>query len=391
MLVHMLVLKWILPEEMGLWNKVTIYQPYIQALQLGIFVALNRELPYLLGQDNHEKAVDYVKTAGSWANIISLLILILVATTTILKYSHDITILQVCTLLSFGFYVALTMKQNYLVVTYRSKNDFKKLGKIYLLIIPLYIALIFLVYYFHYYGFLLLNIIAPLILVILLQFKRPYRVKYKFSWFDFKALLKIGIPLFVINYVFGIAATFKKILILKYFSTIILGLFSPALGILGIGRLLPSVLGQFIYPQMSFYYGKNNDLNELWRTTIRSSLYTTLMTIPVVLILYFILPYLFKYAFPAYLETYHETQIVLLSIIMVVPQMAYNALNTIKAFKTMIILASLKLLIYWFVILLSYKLIGKLSGIAWGIVFSDLLFSLVVILGCFYELKVKKP
>ena len=38
MLFGLVVLKWITPAEMGLWNGVTILAPYISFLQLGVLL-----------------------------------------------------------------------------------------------------------------------------------------------------------------------------------------------------------------------------------------------------------------------------------------------------------------------------------------------------------------
>ena len=72
-LFGLVVLRWISPSDMGLWNTASIVAPYIGFLQLGVFVALNRELPFLLGKDEREKAINHVKTAANHANQVSLI------------------------------------------------------------------------------------------------------------------------------------------------------------------------------------------------------------------------------------------------------------------------------------------------------------------------------
>ena len=86
MLFGLVVLKWITPEEMGIWNGVTIASPYISFLQLGLFVALNRELPFLIGKGDKEKAIRHVRTAATYANFISGFILIATLITLIYFY-----------------------------------------------------------------------------------------------------------------------------------------------------------------------------------------------------------------------------------------------------------------------------------------------------------------
>ena len=69
--------------------------------------------------------------------------------------------------------------------------------------------------------------------------------------------------------------------------------------------------------------------------------------------------------------------------------MAYNALNSVKAYKTMTVVVIFKLILYWFVTLLVFKILGGIEGVAWGILLSELTFSIIVIVAVYYELVLK--
>jgi hypothetical protein len=137
---------------------------------------------------------------------------------------------------------------------------------------------------------------------------------------------------------------------------------------------------------MSRKYGEFGSRYQVWKINIRASLLATALAIPVALVLAFILPFLFEYVFPEYQEALDATRVALLSVILVVPQMAYNSLASVKALRSMGIVVVLKLAIYWFVIVAAFREIGGLEGIAWGVVISDALFSGVVLFLCYYEL-----
>ena len=389
MLFGLVVLRWVGPADMGLWNTATIVAPYISFLQLGVFVALNRELPYLLGREDRERAINHVKTAASHANRVSLTVLLLTIITLGWFYLQDGDPKYLLVAASFGASVVLQTQQNFLVVTFRSANDFQRLGLIYLAIIPFYLLSFSLVYGYGFYGFLLFQVVTPLILVSLLYKYRPYPVKPRFIRDSFNDLLATGIPFFSLNFIGGIAPTFKKIIILKYLGTGLLGLFSPALAILSIGRVLPRILGQFVYPRMSKRYGESGSRLQVWKINIWATLFTTALAIPVVMFLYLILPGLFEYLFPEYLESFEATRIALLSVVFIVPQMAYNSLASVKALRAMGTVVALKIVIYWFVIIAALREIGGLEGIAWGVVISDAIFSIIVLVTCYYELVLK--
>lgn len=390
MLFGLVVLRWVGPEDMGLWNTVGIISPYIAFLQLGIFVALNRELPFLLGKGEKNQAMNAVITAANHANRVSLLLLFFTVLVLLYFYVKDYNSLYLLVIAVFGSSVVFQVKQNMLVVTYRSANDFQKLGYIYLAIIPVYLISILLVAQYNFYGFLICQVLVPAVLYLLLYYFRPYKVGAKFIKSSFRELLKTGLPFFSISYIGGIATTFKKILIVKYLGVSFLGLFSPALAVLAVGRVMPKILGQFVYPKMSRQFGSSNDTKAVWQINIRAILFVMLLSIPFISVLYFILPYLFDWVFIEYKEAYVPTKIVLLSIIFFAPQMAYNSLMSVKAYKAMLFINITKLAIYWFVIIFCYKSIGGLQGIAWGIVASDVLFSLILLAVCYYELVLKK-
>ena len=153
--------------------------------------------------------------------------------------------------------------------------------------------------------------------------------------------------------------------------------------------MIPKIMGSYIYPKMSKMYGQSNQKRDLWEINIKSSIFSTFLSIPVVLTIYFLLPLLFEYVFPLYKDAYNATTIILFSVVLIVPQMAYNALNSVKAYKTMTVVVIFKLILYWFVTLLVFKILGGIEGVAWGILLSELTFSIIVIVAVYYELVLK--
>ena len=161
----------------------------------------------------------------------------------------------------------------------------------------MYFFTILLVYFYSFDGYLIYQVITPLTLVLILFFFRPYKNRPKFFIINFKDLLKTALPFFVINNFHGIAPSFRKIILIEYLGVRALGLFSPALAILLIGRMIPKIMGSYIYPKMSKMYGQSNQKRDLWEINIKSSIFSTFLSIPVVLTIYFLLPLLFEYVF----------------------------------------------------------------------------------------------
>ena len=75
--VGILIMRWLQPSELGLWNAVSIFQAYVPFFQFGIQSGLNRDLPILLGEKNNVKAEELVANAKGFAYILSIVFILL--------------------------------------------------------------------------------------------------------------------------------------------------------------------------------------------------------------------------------------------------------------------------------------------------------------------------
>ena len=66
--------RFIEPSLLGIWSYFVVYEVYGNVSRLGVINGLGRELPYLLGRNEKEKALDLSSTALFYA-IISNLVL----------------------------------------------------------------------------------------------------------------------------------------------------------------------------------------------------------------------------------------------------------------------------------------------------------------------------
>ena len=56
MLSNLVIIRWLEPEETGVWQTLVLAQSYMAFTQLGFFNGLNREFPFWMGRGDDEKA-----------------------------------------------------------------------------------------------------------------------------------------------------------------------------------------------------------------------------------------------------------------------------------------------------------------------------------------------
>ena len=77
MLIGIVMMLWLMPEEIGKWNAVSMFLAYLPFLQLGIQSGLSVELPIKIGENNDEKIRSYIANGYSFAIFISVVIAII--------------------------------------------------------------------------------------------------------------------------------------------------------------------------------------------------------------------------------------------------------------------------------------------------------------------------
>ncbi|MCA9784514.1 MAG: hypothetical protein KC518_13100, partial [Candidatus Cloacimonetes bacterium] len=69
MIAGIIVIRWMPPEELGLWQSVLIIQTWALIFQTGVITGLSRELPFHLGRGEE----DYVKELAASAQSVALI------------------------------------------------------------------------------------------------------------------------------------------------------------------------------------------------------------------------------------------------------------------------------------------------------------------------------
>lgn len=375
-IANFIILASIPPEYMGIWNSFILFQTYALFLQAGVINGLNRELPYELGKDNDNNAINYTETTQAFT-IFSIIGVIVIGIILLLVAGHDyitkITILAVILVTSTKYY------ENYLNSTFRSNQSFIKLGKVFYVRGIVGIITIPIVIYFGYEGYIIRFLLLSFLITFLMHSIRPFKVKIKFYFDIFKSLMKIGLPIFILAYIFQVARTSDRFWLLHFENTTMVGYYSFGLMVFSAFSQLPLTLANYIYPRMSFAHGQKKDLRSLWKYAFKVNISMFAIFMPIAIIGYFITPFVVKNFFSKYSPGIQATQILIFATVFMAASIGNNLLWSLKAWKYMIILQIGGGLIVFILpyLFIKIKLFPALTAVSLGVLSAQVLYCLL--------------
>lgn len=381
MIANLVTIRWIAPENIGLWNGYFIFVSYVYFIQLGVINGLSRELPFYLGRKKTNIAISLAKTSLS---VVSLNTIITIAFGILfvvyMGYRSPSFNYSFYTSISIVFLMAVQFYNNYLLSTYRSNNSFKKLSNIYLVSCLIIVGTLILVTYYGFIGHIIRIPLIAISQVVLLHIYRPYKIKPRFKIKFFKMLISTGIPIFVFGYLTGLANTFNRLVILQVGTTLQMGLYSPALAVITAMRLIPVTLSQYIYPKFSFMAGELNSKQIIWKLATKVSLYMFLILIPITTIGYFLIPIFIKSLFPNYIEGTFAAQLATIAGLFSGVSVGFvTSLNTMKAFRHIGLLSIIRAIIFYGIIFIFAINMEVLDGVAYGVLFSEISYFILAV------------
>ena len=343
---NILVIRWVSPEQMGIWATLTLIQSYLSFLPFGVFSGLNREYPYLVGKNELECAQRLGATALAYTIFCGIFIFI--------AFAGGFLILKVSGLWRFAIAVigigsAIAFYQQYLLVTYRITHKFNLLGRIQLIQSFLVFGSVLLVWKMKFYGLCLRFVLIVVVVTIIAHLWRPIKTTLKFDFGDFKTLVFTGLPIMGFGYCFVLSNGFIRIIVLKHGGVALLGLFAPAIAIANAMESLPSAINAFVGPHLSTHYGKTNNPHELWSTTWKSSLATFGLLSFSAFIGWWLIPPFFKYLFPMYIDSLQTTRLMMVSGVFMAITAGIATLVTMKLWLWLGFYTTVVLLTRWFI------------------------------------------
>lgn len=381
-------LKWIEPEDIGLWQSVYTLTVYLPIIQIGVNNGLNRQLPLLFGKQEIDKAYEFSRSALSYNLFVVFVVFIISLVIASLLIILEVNTRTIITFVVVSFLICSSLYNNYLIVTYRNNDSFKNLSKVYIIECLFLITLVPLIKKFGYYGLLLYYLTDAVIFTVTLHRFRPLKINPLFNKLYLKELVKIGLPIYFIGYIISISKTIPRIVLIFFDNVVMVGLYAPASAIMSMMLMIPNTLAQFIYPKMSYKYGKTNSVVALWSIVWKSSFYPAIITVPVALISFFFLPYLIKEYFPKYILSIGCAQWTVMSSIFVGSLISSNVLYSISKYMEAFLLSLTRLFLF-LVLPTSFYFYNNqsLTSLGFGIFLASAIIFVINQIALFYIIK----
>ena len=296
-----LILRWIGPAELGVWQSVLVIQAYLTVLRLGIPNALNRELPYHLGRGETDVAHQYAETTLLHALVAGVINLLVFAAAWPLLVGQGIS--WQWAVPAAGIVAAATSYRTYLLATFRSSDDFSSLSLVQFVNAGTTLLLPVAAWRFGFAGLCMHAAVEAVLITVFAHRLRPLRVRPRLRPDRLRTLLRAGSHLFVTSFLFTAALTFDRLILLARGDVTLVGYYAPAIAIGSAMAVLPNAVASYAYPRLSFAHGKGASADDLWRTTSQSMWLSAVLGIPVALGVIVLLPWLTRTWFPQYLPS----------------------------------------------------------------------------------------
>lgn len=376
LVASILVLRWVPPEQMGIWQTVMLVNTYGDIAKLGIFSGLNRELPFWLGKGDKEKAYQLAASAQAFSFIIScfgLLVFIGVA-----LLGEGLSQVWRSSFFAIGLLWFASVYNSYLQVTFRTGNEFKALGYANYFHSFVSILTLALVAVWGYQGMIARAVFLAAVLAVIFHWLRPIRVGWRFNLPELKELMQVGIPIYISTYLYTLAMGLDRVVLLQKGGVEQVGYYAPATAVLTIMMTIPFSLTSYFNPRMVYSLGKNGDRRKLWRPTLVAVGLSFLTSFPMALLGWFLVPPALQYLFPQYLPGALAVQITLVAGVFLSLRTAVVALIVLKAWRYLYGYMILFITIRWSMMLLFNDVFSPLIAVAMGSIIS---FAIMAIIG----------
>jgi O-antigen/teichoic acid export membrane protein len=371
------ILRWIKPDEMGLWQSMLIVQTYTSVMQAGMITGLSRELPFLLGAGKTDQVRRLASTALAFALLGCAILLLAITFIPVLTSNRN---LYLSWIVVFSTSSAIVY-ESYLGATFRANMEFDKLSAILIIESILAVVTLLLVKSIGYDGMVYRYALIVIFGTAIRHAVRPIRVLPKFDKESMMLLMKVGMPIFIFGYLIQTMYTYPRLILLKESGVMLVGLYAPASAVIGLMRMIPKSIASYLFPQMSFKLGKAGDPRVLWPMAWKSSMYFLLMGIPVLIIGSLLIDPIIRNYFPNYIGSVEAARWSMVTGLFLGSQITLNAMFSLKAWRWLSVYVSLTLCLTSIFSLVLSMVYEPLLGVSMGFAIAQGL-SFIICLMC---------
>ncbi len=335
---NILILRWLPPEVMGVWQVVAVARSYVDFLRLGVVLGMGRELPFLLGAGRREEAEQVAQTAQGYSIVcfgMTTLFGIGVLPFIAVLGSNWVWALAAGTVVSASGFL-----QTYFLASLRSLVEFRKLAWINILHSILAMASPLAAYFWGFSGFCVSKIIIAIGILCATYVLRPMRLQFSVDFQTLKRLMPTGGRLFIYSQILVLAAGFDRLILVGRIGVEATGLFSPCTAVMGLAALIPSTIKHYVHPQMTFAFGRSGDVRAAWFRGAQLMFHSLALGGVAVVLGWYLLPFAIAQLLPKYVEATKATQISLVAGLLLQCSIA-PVMSSIRAWKWLFLYAAI--------------------------------------------------
>ncbi len=331
LIAGVLVLRWIEPAAIGVWQTLLLAQSWLNLIRFGVLNGMNRELPYLLGRNDTAAAYRTAQIAQLHALLCSVLAAAGFSLSLVFLGTWGEAWLwglaAMLVVAAAGFY------NGYLQATFRSHKEFDRLSKVqwlqaaFLLLLPAF------AWRWGFAGFCAHAALQAMLVTGCAHALRPIRLPPAFDWKVARQLLATGLPLFVSSYLYVVGLGLERVVLLYRGHVQALGMYAPAVAVLSAMAVVPAAVSMYLYPRISFHLGQTQDPRQLWKLSRFAIAASVGCGLPVVLLGWPLIPPVVAEWFPAYAPAVPAMRISLLTGLMLGFASGTTLLGSLKAWK----------------------------------------------------------
>ncbi len=297
MVTSILIARWTIPYDMGIWNTALLVTVYSPTLQLGVFNGLNRELPYLIGAGDKNRALRMAEAAYSWSWLLMGVSILCGALVVIWLWIKGQPV-WCFTSIAIATLIVCSWPTLYFTTTYRTHAEFGRLAKNTVAVALAGVVLVLLVWRFHYNGLILRASLLGILGVAALYFRRPLPVKPQWGTSQLMQLAKVGIPIWMVGQMGTFFISLDRLMLVR--STQVLGYFTIAIQVGTFVRMIPGAFSVVLYPKMAHRYGESHCAMDVWRIAKKGALAASVLGLVTGACGWLILPTFVRLVLPKY-------------------------------------------------------------------------------------------
>lgn len=345
MLSAFIVLRFVSPEELGIWRTLLLFQTYGNVVTLGIPNGLSRELPFYLGRGDQEQAQRLAAVAQFYVLLIGGLGCIVLFAVAV--FTPDISAEWMSALLALGMLWFTHMYRSYLGVTFRAEAEFRRLTVCNIIEFALTLGSLFLVVVGGYNGMIARYVLISVVMATLLHRIRPIHVRPHFVRPDFLMLLGTGIPQYFGGYLIMTSLAFEQTILAHHGGVEVIGLYAPVAAMTTVMQAIHGAIVSYINPRIVFRLGQRNDPNMVYRGVKIASIAISVISLPVVIGGIVVLPLVMPSLFPEYEVALGAIQMALAGGFFLAINTTLSGVYALKAWGYVAVYAVLAVVLRW--------------------------------------------